>query len=146
LRALDRFDGSTIIIHGDHGGRFELNNDGKLGNIPSNFYSQRWSDARSRSLLLIKSAGISSSKDFEISEYPAELTDIMPTVFDSVDLELELRDGRTSLLGANLPHREVRFYHFYDKRDDHLPDGEVVRFVISEGAIAVDRTISLPKS
>jgi hypothetical protein len=146
LRALDRFDDSTIIIHGDHGGRFELNNDGKLGNIPSNFYSERWSDARSRSLLLIKPAGIDSSKDFEISDYPAELTDIMPTVFDSVDLELELRDGRTSLLGANPPHREVRFYHFYDKRDDHLPDGEVVRFVISEGAIAVDRTISLPKS
>ena len=144
LRAQDRFDSSTIIIQGDHGARFELNEEGKLDQVPSDFYSERWSDARSRSLLLIKPAGIDSSKEFEVSDYPAELTDVMPTVFDSVGLEFEVLDGRTSLLSATPPEREVRFYHFYDKAQDHLPDGEVVRYSIVDGAIAMDRTISLP--
>jgi arylsulfatase A-like enzyme len=144
LRGLDRFDSSIIIIHGDHGARFELNEAGDLERAPGDFYSERWSDARSRSLLLVKPAGIGSSTEFEISDYPAELTDVVPTVFDSVGLEFKSRDGRTSLLSASPPSRGVRFYHFYDKRDDHLPDGEVVRFVISDEGIAVDRTISLP--
>ena len=144
LRGLDRFDSSIIIIHGDHGARFELNKAGELERAPGDFYSARWSDARSRSLLLVKPAGIDSSTEFEISDYPAELTDVVPTVFDSVGLEFNSRDGRTSLLSEAPPQREARFYHFYDKRDDHLPDGEVVRFVISDEGIAVDRTISLP--
>jgi hypothetical protein len=144
LHALGRFDDSTIIIHGDHGAHFELTSDGRLENAPSNFSGTQWSDARSRSLLLIKPAGKDLSSRLEISDYPAELTDVMPTVFDSVDLEFEPRDGRVSLLDSAPPEREVRYYHFYDKGDDHLPDGEAVRFVITDGTIAMDETITLP--
>jgi len=144
LRALDRFDGSTIVIQSDHGAQFELTEEGRLERVPSNFYGTQWSDARSRSLLLIKPAGRGSTSELEISDYPAELTDVMPTVFDSVDLQFKPRDGRTSLLDPAPPEREVRYYHFYDKGDDHLPDGAVVRFVITDGTIAMDTTISLP--
>ena len=144
LRALDRFDDSTIVLMGDHGARFERTEDGALVQVPSDFFGERWSDARSRSLLLVKPAGVDSTEDLVVSDYPAMLTDVMPTVFDSLGLPFEVGEGRTSLLADELPQRRERYYHFYDKGDDGLPDGEIARYVISDGELKSDTTITVP--
>jgi hypothetical protein len=144
LRALDRFDDSTIVLMGDHGARFERTEDGALVQVPSDFFGERWSDARSRSLLLVKPAGVDSTEDLVVSDYPARLTDVMPTVFDSLGLPFEVGEGRTSLLADKLPERRERYYHFYAKGDDGLPDGEIARFVISDGELTSDTIITVP--
>lgn len=143
LRDLDRFESSLILIHGDHGARFRVT-DEDLVQLPSDLFSEEWSDARSRPLLLIKPAELDSSEPLTISEYPALLTDIMPTIFDSIDIPFVAARGRVSLLSSDLPDRSTRYYHFYDKGKDGLPDGELTRYVVEAGEIRRDRAIQLP--
>jgi hypothetical protein len=143
LRELDRFESSVILIHGDHGARFGVTAD-ELIQLPDDVFSEEWSDARSRPLLLVKPAGVDARRALEVSEYPALLTDIMPTVFDSIEIPFVTLDGRISLLDDPLPNRPTRFYHFYNKGDDGLPDGELTRFVMDADGIRVDRVIKLP--
>lgn len=143
LKDLNRFESSHIVIHGDHGARFGMAGD-ELRQVPQDFGSEEWNEARSRSLLLIKPAGADAEEPLAVSEYPALLTDIMPTLFDSIDVPFVSRDGRISLLADELPERPTRFYHFYDKGDDGLPDGELTRWVIEGDGIRYERTIQLP--
>jgi hypothetical protein len=143
LRELDRFDSSMILIHGDHGARFRVTAD-ELIQLPDDVFGEEWSDARSRPLLLVKPAGIDASHALEVSEYPALVTDIMPTVFDSIGIPFVALDGRVSLVGDHLPNRPTRFYHFYNKGDDGLPDGELTRYVIEDDEIRLDAVIQLP--
>ncbi|MEX0865173.1 MAG: hypothetical protein WD269_09905 [Acidimicrobiia bacterium] len=142
LKALDRFESSVIVIHGDHGARFEVRSE-ELVRLPNDFFSEQWSDARSRPLLLIKPAG-SDASSFRISDYEALLTDIMPTIFDSLDVPFVAHDARVSLLQGDLPRRGTRYYHFYEKGDDGLPDGELTRFIIDNSEIRYDTSISVP--
>ena len=51
LERLDRFEDSTIVIHGDHGAYFELLDD-ELVALPDERESIEWVEARSRSVLL----------------------------------------------------------------------------------------------
>jgi hypothetical protein len=143
LRDLNRFESSLIVIHGDHGARFDVTGEG-LVELPDDVFSEEWSDARSRPLLLIKPAGVDSSNPLAVSTYPALLTDIMPTAFDSIDVAVDANDGRVSLLAADLPARPTRFYHFYNKGDDGLPDGELTRYVMEADGIRQERSIRLP--
>ena len=143
LKRLDRFDQSVIVIHGDHGARFQRHG-AELHQLAQDFEGEEWNDARSRSLLLIKPARIGANNSLVVSEYPALLTDIMPTVFDSAGLPYLPRDGRTSLLADTLPERTTRYYYFYDKAADGLPDGTLMRFVIDSDGLQYDRAITLP--
>jgi hypothetical protein len=143
LQNLGRFEGSTLVIHGDHGANF-TRTDGTLQPVFGDFFSPEWSDARSRSLLLVKPAGRSSEHEMVVSDYPAMTTDIMPTVLDSVGVDPGAADGRTSLLAVPLPERIQRYYHFYEQDPSELPDGALHRYVISESALAPDRTIPVP--
>lgn len=143
LKDLNRFEASVIIAHGDHGARFEMIGD-SLHQIPQDFASADWNDARSRSLLLIKPAEIAADERLVVSEYPALLTDIIPTVFDSIGAPYVSTNGRVSLLGDDLPERTTRYYHFYDKGDDGLPDGELARYVIEGNEFRFDAKIELP--
>lgn len=144
LREIDRFDSSVIVIQGDHGARFAPRGSG-LVQLDDDVYSEAWSDARSRPLVLVKPPGIGDSEQLIASDYPAIVTDIMPTIFDSIDVPFVALDGRVSLLGDSLPTRDQRFYHFYDKGDDGLPDGQLTRFVMEGEQIHFERTITLPE-
>lgn len=145
LKELGRFDDSVIVIQGDHGARFELEGD-NLRQLRQDFTSEAWNNARSKPLLLIKPAGNKASDRFLVSEYPAMLTDVMPTVLQSAGIQYTPRDGRTSLLRSSLPDRQTRYYHFYEKGDDGLPDGEVTRFVVESDGLRFDATITLPSA
>jgi hypothetical protein len=145
LKELDRFESSVILIHGDHGARFSITAD-ELVQVPDDVFSEEWSDARSRPLLLVKPAGVDASRNLGVSEYPALLTDIMPTVFDSIEVPFEALDGRVSLLRDPLPSRPTRFYHFYNKGEDGLPDGELTRYVMHGEEITLDTVLPLPSN
>lgn len=143
LKDLDRFESSLIVVHGDHGARFELTGD-ELHQLPEDHASEEWNDARSRSLLLIKPVGVDDEEPLAASEYPALLTDVMPTLFDSIGAPLVFGDERVSLLVEQLPARPKRYYHFYDKGADGLPDGELMRYLIEGSDIRYDGIVELP--
>jgi hypothetical protein len=144
LKELDRFDGSTIVVQGDHGARFGVD-DGALVPLKEELFGDAYSTARSRSLLLVKPAGTTAAQPFAEDDYPAMLTDVLPTVLDSVGAPLDPTGGRTSLLADDRPVRTTRRYHFYDKDPKGLPDGRVTRFVVHEdGSVTRDEVIALP--
>jgi hypothetical protein len=144
LQVLDRFDDSTIIVQGDHGARFD-EDDGELVPVAEDLFGDAYSGARSRPLLLVKPAGRTASEPFAVDDYPAMLTDIVPTVLDSVGAPVDTTTGRTSLLAADRPERTTRTYHFYDKDRKGLPDGAVTTFVIhDDGSVTRDEVITLP--
>jgi hypothetical protein len=144
LKQLDRFDDSTIIIQGDHGTGFTRQGD-DLTIENREFYGPQWSKGRSRALLLVKPAGTDASQPLATSDRPAMTSDIMPTVFESIGLDLPLESGRASLLGDDFPDRPVRHYHFYDKDDSGLPDGAVTRFSVTEEGIEKDESVPVPR-
>jgi hypothetical protein len=78
LKEIGRFDPSFIVIHGDHGGFYRLE-DNAL--VPSESTSRR-------SLLLFKPIG--RSQPFTVSESEASLMDIAPTLLGSLSVENEL--------------------------------------------------------
>jgi hypothetical protein len=131
------------VIQGDHGARFALHGE-ELVQLQDDYYSEAWSDARSRPLVLVKPAGVESHERLSVSDYPALVTDVMPTILDSLDIQYVAHDGRVSLLDDSRPSRSVRYYHFYDKGDDGLPNGELARFIMEGEEIRYDRTIELP--
>lgn len=143
LKRIDRFDASVVVIHGDHGARFQREGD-DLRPLEQNFAGEDWNNARSKALLLIKPAGSAADSPLVRSEFPALLTDIMPTVFDSAGVQYEPGDGRTSLLARQLPMRTTRYYHFYDKDLEGLPDGSLTRFVVGSESLEFDKVITLP--
>jgi hypothetical protein len=69
----------------------------------------------------------------------------MPTIFDSVGLDLPLESGRASLIGDDFPERPVRYYHFYDKDGSGLPDGAVTRFAVTDDGLEKDEAVPVPK-
>ncbi len=82
LEELGRFDDAFIVVHGDHGGFYSLEND-RL--IPSESTSRR-------ALLLIKPVG--NARPFAISESKASLMDIAPTLLEALDVDHDLEfDG-----------------------------------------------------
>lgn len=145
LKRLERFEDSVIVVQGDHGARFQSQGEA-LHQIRQDFDGEEWNEARSKALLLIKPAGIGANDPLTVFDYPASLTDLMSTVFDSVGIQYLPGDGRTSLLASPLPERTTRYYHFYEKADDGLPDGELTRFTIDSGGFSFDSIITLPRS
>ena len=137
LQRLDRFEDYVVVIQGDHGARFALEGEGELRSPGQDLFSEAYSGARSRPLLLVKPAG-ERGRELAESDYPAMLTDIVPTVFDSIGAELDVAEGRVSLLADELPPRDERLYHFYNLGPDGLPDEEVQRHVISGEVITTD--------
>jgi hypothetical protein len=145
LHRLDRFDDATIVVQGDHGASLELSADGALTPVVADdFYSPEWSAARARPLLLMKPAGVGSDEPLATSDYPAQLSDVMPTVFDAIGADVPVADGRVSLLAADLPSRPERLYHFYDAGPDNLPDDEVQQYVIRDGEVIVGERLAVP--
>ena len=143
LKALGRFDSSTIVIHGDHGAGLARDGDELVGFGPDVF-GLPFSTGRSRPLLLVKPAGTGADAPLATSDRPAMTTDVMATIFDSVDVPFEATSGRASLIGEDFPDRPERYYHFYDRADFGLP-AELVRYVIADGVLTKEpATIPVP--
>ena len=75
------------------------------------------------------------------NQYPAALVDVLPTIFDSVGLELEVAEDRTSLLREPLPARSVRYFHFYAVNVANVPAGPIRRYAITEEGMSLDEVI-----
>jgi hypothetical protein len=144
LKELGRFDDSTIIVQGDHGARFGVE-DGSLVPLKEEVFGEPYSAARSRALLLVKPAGTTDAQPFAEDDYPAMLTDVVPTILDSVGAPLASAGDRTSLLADDRPVRTSRRYFFYDKDSHGLPDGRVTGYVVHEdGSVTRDEVVELP--
>ena len=65
-------------------------------------------------------------------------------MFDSIGADVEVADGRVSLLGEELPPRDERLYHFFEPGSDNLPEGEVQRYVIAGDVVTTDELIQIP--
>lgn len=143
LKELGRYDDSMIIIQADHGARFELR-DGQLVNVEDvGYYSETWSRARSRPLLLVKPPD-AAEQALATSPVPATLEDVLPTIADALGWEHEPKDGRASLLSDDFPERPLRPYHFYDTAGERVAAGDLHRFLITGDEIEFDRAVPVP--
>lgn len=147
LKRRGRYDNSIIIVHSDHGARFDIH-DGELRNVQKGgLYSLEFSRARARSLLLVKPAVSeqhSANAAFQVSDYPASLLDIAPTLFGLLGLGRTEQMEGVDLFAPGIPSNErVRHYHFFSKegRDEWTPS--IVRYEIKDKQIKKLRRIPL---
>ena len=97
LHRLDRFDGSLIVVHGDHGGEYRVKNNVLV-------------EARSRSLralLLVKPVGQRKQDGFQESSAATSLLDIVPTILDCLG-EVPTDRGEGKSLSAEIPCAPLR--------------------------------------
>jgi len=146
LKKLDKFDDALIIIQSDHGSRFKVENN-NLVKIKEGFYSEEWSLARARALLLVKTPGKKSVKSLVTSDAKTSLLDITPTVLDTIGVKTYSKSEGISLINSELlPLKRSRYYHFFEKKGkDELTD-ELSRYIIREGNIKFEKTISLEEA
>jgi hypothetical protein len=143
LKELGRFDGSLIIVQSDHGARFEVE-DGELIDVESlGYYDLRYSWARARALLLVKTLGRGEADAFEISDFRSSLIDIAPTIYDLLDIEVDYVLDGVSLLSAENSGR-VRFYYFYDDvRGAQQITDRMARYIYKDDHVIFDEFIHL---
>jgi hypothetical protein len=143
LKELDRYDDSLIIIQSDHGARFKVENN-DLVSIKQDFYSEEWSNARSRSLLMIKAPGNQSNAAFEVSNAKTTLLDIAPTLLDYLGIDTGMQyEGRSLVDNNDLFSDRVRYYHFFDKIGKNDLTDKLHRYIIEDGGVRRDKTIPL---
>ncbi len=143
LKKLDRYENSLVIIESDHGAKFNVEN-GELKSIKSGQYSEEWSTARSRALLLIKTPDRTSQDTFMRSEAETTLLDIAPTIIGALGIEAKTNFEGTSLESSDAnPGERVRYYHFFDKKGKNEQTDELQRFVIKNGEAQFDRVIPI---
>jgi hypothetical protein len=147
LKKLNRFEDSLILVHGDHGSRYKVENN-ELVNIQKyGYYSSEWSRARSRALMVIKFPSKKMPlKSFTISNSETTLLDIAPTVLDAVDIApIDGFEG-VSLVdfsyGLSLK-RDKRYYHFYNKKGWHGWTDKMIRYLIRGNTITKEKVIRL---
>jgi ankyrin repeat protein len=132
LKGLGRFDDSIILIHGDHGQEF-LIKEGQLKKVVGGFFSENYSFARSRALLLFKPAGVSTKEKLAVSHAKTTLLDIAPTLVETLGLEASGGMEGHSLLSTPFPERKMRYYYSFNKPSDEseLTD-EILRYRVQE--------------
>ncbi len=146
LRRLGRFDDAMIVVHADHGSRYRATGDGLVEVQSAGVYSEAFSRARSRPLLLVKPPGAPAGGELAVSRRPATTDDVLATIFDGVGLPLRAAGDRASLLAADFPRRPTRYYHFYDKDRRTIVRGPLQRFAIRGDVVTFDRTIPVPEA
>jgi hypothetical protein len=146
LKDLGRFDDATIVIHGDHGARFELS-DGRLQESGTDDpFRETYSRWRARPLVLFKPADARNER-LKVSPVEGTLNDILPTVFDDIGLHYTFDADRAPLTSPDHP-RGTRYYHFYAKaqeRPRHLIEGPLFRYRIEHDRLRLVDLIQLPK-
>lgn len=139
LKALDRFNESLIIIHGDHGSGYE---EAKLKGV--NSLEKHW--GRSRPLLLVKPVhNTDAGCKFQVNEEEVTLYDIAPTVLDS--LQIPAKPGRFTGISLALPslpkERGKRQYHWFEKKGWHGWTDRMEKYVIENDTIQREEDVQL---
>jgi arylsulfatase A-like enzyme len=120
-----------IIVQADHGARYAVRRN-KLVNLGGHgIYSNIWSRARSRALLLIKPPGRGAEITFRSSEIPASLLDIAATVRETLDLQGPWPTDGQNLFGpVSETQMRKRYYHYFDKKGPEEWTDEMHRYEI----------------
>lgn len=144
LKELGRFDNSLIIFHGDHGdGHWFV--DGKLVRI-NDIMGVDHNRGRSRPLLLVKAPNAPSNQPMAVSEAPATLVDIAPTVSEALGLGAWKSFAGDSLLDRQVPDRPERFFRMYNKDPKFVTDGFFQQFVQrGDGSFDFDQKVPVKK-
>lgn len=141
LKKSKRFDNSLIIIQSDHGSRFKAENN-DLTKVSGGYYSEEWSLARSRALLLVKTPGKNNSDSLDISYAKTSLLDITPTVIKALGIESGLTGEGYSLTNPeSIPSDRLRYYNFYDKEGSNEKTDELSRYIVDGDTIKFDKKI-----
>jgi len=154
LIKLGRYKDSLIIVHGDHGNfsksivrnkYIKHQDDKKLSNTTEKLTDRDLNSlrGRSRALLLVKPVGRSNADEFLVSEYPATLLDITPTILHSIGIPVEASIEGYSLLKGSFPKRNARYFHSKRSTSDNSWTDHYVRFTIEEGMFTFDKVIKL---
>ncbi len=132
LKGLGRFEASIILLHGDHGSAY-LRREGELKKVVGGLFSENYSSARSRALLLFKPAGVSLEKSLIVSHAKTTLLDIAPTLVETLGLESSGEMEGHSLLSTPFPERKTRYYYSYEKSSEasEITD-EIFRYRVQE--------------
>jgi hypothetical protein len=137
LKELGRFDSSLVIFQGDHGVGYDQSSD---------IFSLPFVEGRSRPLLLIKKPNTTASTPLTISQVPATMLDIAPTIVDALKLEPWINFAGDSLLDGNVPARPTRTYHMYNKDQRMITDGKMRRYKLDQNGWQFDQEISVPQA
>lgn len=143
LKEIDRYDDSLIIIQSDHGGRFKVENN-DLVNIKSGHYSEEWSLARARSLMLIKTPERNGKDSFMISGAETSLLDVAPTIAEATGIKTDIGFEGFSLSDPDTVLSErVRYYHFFKKKGKNEYTDELSRYILRNGNIHFDKIVPI---
>lgn len=144
LKKLDRYDNSLIIIQSDHGARFKVQNN-QLVKLKEDYYSEDWSYARSRALLLIKTPGQKSTDQFKINNSETTLLDVAPTIIDSIGIDTSMEFEGFSLSDGDTDIKNrTRYYHFFDKKGKNELTDQIHRYIIEGQKIREDGILKVP--
>jgi hypothetical protein len=140
-----RFRDALIVLHGDHGARHVVR-DGELVRLGRAYDDPEWQRSRSRPLLLVKPPGAGRDQPFAIDERPADLYDVMPTIFDAVGVEPDADLAGSSLLRPPPSPPRERAYHFYEIDVERVVAGPIERFRVgTDGDLEHERTIRVDR-
>lgn len=103
LKRLSRFNDALIIVHGDHGDKFVMQ-DGKL--LPQRYRSHR-------ALLLVKPSLVDDAADLKVSPRRATLLDITPTLRELGAPKTRSEDEGSSLIGGDEGVGDGGSRHYY---------------------------------
>lgn len=145
LKRLDRFTSSIIIVHGDHGARYRLQ-DGLLVRAQGELYGSQFSWARSRALLLIKPPGVDGTAPMVRSAIKSQLIDIAPTLFSYLHFPIAKHFEGLALHKKDADEtarRRKRYYYFYDKQTPSEWTNEMQRFIIGHQEAIKDKVFVL---
>ncbi|MBW3619933.1 MAG: hypothetical protein KY461_06785 [Actinobacteria bacterium] len=148
LESLGRFENSLIVIHGDHGGRYVRDGD-RVGSVETkDVFSEEFSRARSRPVLLLKPPGVArtGAPPLRSVPHPALLSDVSATIHATLGLAPRFRPAGSSLLDPDFPDRPARYYHFYDKHRSRFISGPLHRYRVTDDDLELDARIEVPTS
>ena len=142
LKEVDRFTESLIIIQGDHGARFKVE-EGALKRLSRRGpESIDWNKARARILLMIKPPGVSDTNGLVISPAEATVMDIAPSIVSCLGLETDMEFEGTSLVNPIVTElQRIRYFHFFEKKARHEWTDAMDRYRIEGTEVYFEGTV-----
>ncbi len=147
LKEEGRFDDSLIVIHGDHGGSHSIKK-GKLVKGSTDVFSEEFSWARSKSLVLIKPPSAETSNALKTDPRLVDLYDIYPTILDVLAQPASPKMVGSSLIASAASKPRKLYYHMYEKNytiRQQVNEGPISRYLIKEDGISFEKKIEVPK-
>ncbi len=114
LKNMDRFQASLIIIQADHGLNFTLGDNGELKTNEFVHEAVSWNLPRSKTLLLVKPAGVDASEELIESDAETTIIDITPTIYRSIHIEPPVKlEGHPLIPPPDFSGPRRRYYQYF---------------------------------